>query len=298
MRSKQLHCFSFRSLFTGLSVCLFYLFVCCSQILYAAEYPQRIISLGPINTENVFLLGAGDRLVGNTRYCVRPEAAKDKEKVGSLLQAQMEKIIGLQPDLVLATNLTRPEQIKQLRALGIRVVHFTQPSSFEETCQFMLQLGTILGLAEEADRIVKIAKAKVRAVQEAIADLPPEKVFLQLGTNPLHGAAPNTFTSDFIELAGGTNILSGQRKGKTSVEKVIAENPETIIVAIMGSELGIAAQEKEKWMNIPVLKAAQTGRVHVVNPNLVCSPSPVTFAEALQDIALLIHPELSTITTP
>ena len=264
-----------------------------NQNLTATEYPQRIVSLGPINTENVFLLGAGDRLVANTRYCVRPEAAKDKEKVGSLLQAQVEKIIGLQPDLVLATNLTRPEQIKQLRALGIRVVHFTQPSSFEETCVFMLELGEILGLEKEAAHIVQKAKAKVAEVQQAIADLPHQKVFLQLGTNPLHGAAPNTFTSDFIELAGGTNILAGQKKGKTSVEKVIAENPETIIVAIMGSELGIATQEKEKWMQIPVLKAAQSGRIHIVNPNLVCSPSPVTFAEALRDIAVLIHPQLS-----
>ncbi len=75
-----------------------------SALATIKQYPQRIVSLGPINTENVFLLGAGDRLVGNTNYCVRPTEARNRAKIGSVMQISLEKILSLKPDLVLATG--------------------------------------------------------------------------------------------------------------------------------------------------------------------------------------------------
>ncbi|MCI5128976.1 MAG: ABC transporter substrate-binding protein, partial [Candidatus Electrothrix sp. AUS3] len=78
------------------------LFPLVTQQSLAKDFLQRIVSLGPINTENIYLLGAEDRLVGNTNYCVRPEAAKSKEKIGSVMQISIEKILSLRPDLILA----------------------------------------------------------------------------------------------------------------------------------------------------------------------------------------------------
>ncbi len=262
------------------------------------EYPQRIVSLGPINTENVFLLGAGDRLVANTNYCVRPEAAKEKEKIGSVMQVSIEKIIGLQPDLILATGLTPALQVKQLQSVGIQVVQFRQPESFADICAQFLQLGQLLGLETEAEEIVREAKEKVAAVQKKVAPLPLRKVFLQVGTKPLFSSVPGSFTNDFIVLAGGINISYKQNNGATNYEKVIAENPDVIIIAIMGTESGIATREKEKWQRMPVINAVQYKQIHLINPDIACSPSPATFSETLTIMATLIHPELKLDTLP
>ncbi|MEN8198638.1 MAG: ABC transporter substrate-binding protein [Thermodesulfobacteriota bacterium] len=262
------------------------------------EFPQRIVSLGPINTENVYLLGADDRLVANTNYCVRPEAAKEIEKIGSVMQVSIEKIISLQPDLVLATGLTQMEQIRQLQSVGIKVVQFSQPASFAEICSQFLQLGRLLGLEDEAQQIVARARNKVSEVQKQVAPLPGQKVFLQVGATPLFASVPSSFTHDFIILAGGVNIAERQKAGLTSYERVIADNPDVILIAIMGTESGIASTEKEKWLQIPVIRAVQEQRIHLINPDLVCSPSPATFAEALTVIATLIHPGLTMEETP
>ncbi len=259
----------------------------------ANEYPERIVSLGPINTENVFLLGAGDRLVGNTQYCVRPEAARYKEKIGSVLQVSVEKIISLRPDLILATAMTRPSQVQQLKAVGIKVVQFGQPSSFAEICRHFTRLGDLLGVKDKAGQIVSQAQDKIWAIRERVAGLPRQKVFLQVGSHPLFGSVNNSFTHDFIGMAGGINIIEDQRSGKTSYEKVLAHNPDCIIIAIMGSETGIAAQEKKNWQRFSVIKAVQEDRVYVINPDQVCSPSPITFVQTLGIIAGLIHPKIA-----
>ncbi len=259
-----------------------------------AEYPQRIVSLGPINTENVFLLGAGDRLVANTNYCVRPEAAKAKEKIGSVMQISIEKIIGLQPDIVLATGLTAMQQVRQLQSVGIQVVQFKQPASFADICTQFIRLGQLLGLENQAKQIIDQTKEKLKILQEDLAGLPEQKVFLQVGSQPLFSSVPSSFTNDFIVLAGGSNIAADQKKGITNYEKVIAANPDVIIIAMMGSESGIAHQEQERWMQIPVINAVLNKRVHVIRPDIACSPSPATFADTLTIMARLIHPELNT----
>ncbi len=253
---------------------------------------QRIVSLGPINTENVYLLGAEDRLIANTIYCVNPPAARNKEKIGTLLQANIEKIISLQPDLVLATSLTRPRQIAKLKSLGIRVVRFPQPAGFDDICKQFIDLGRLLGREERATRIVADARKKVDAIRQQTANLARQKVFLQVGTRPLFASVDNSFTHDFISFGGGQNIARGNIQGIYSREKVIAQNPDLIIIAIMGSE-GVSGQkEKDIWMRYHSITAVQSGNIHIVNPDLVCSPSPLTFVEALRTITGLIHPEV------
>ncbi len=255
-------------------------------------FPQRIISLGPLNTENVYLLGAGDRLVANTSYCVRPEAAKAKEKIGSVMQISIEKILSLQPDLVLATGLTQPQQLKKLWELGLRVVQVKQPTSFSEICTEFLRLGRLLGLEARAKEVVRRAKSEVAAVTSRVAGLPRQKVFLQVGAQPLFGSVTSSFTHDYIRLGGGINVIADQTVGTVGYEKILARNPDVIIIAVMGSESGAAAREKKKWQRFSVISAVRNDRVYSINPDLVCSPSPETFARTLAVIAGLIHPEI------
>ncbi len=177
-------------------------------------------------------------------------------------------------------------------------MQFRQPESFADICAQFLQLGQLLGLETEAEEIVREAKEKVAAVQKKVAPLPLRKVFLQVGTKPLFSSVPGSFTNDFIVLAGGINISYKQNNGATNYEKVIAENPDVIIIAIMGTESGIATREKEKWQRMPVINAVQYKQIHLINPDIACSPSPATFSETLTIMATLIHPELKLDTLP
>ncbi len=254
------------------------------------RYPRRIVSLGPINTENIYLLGAQDRLVANTSYCIHPPAAREKVKIGSVMHFNIEQILSLQPDLILATGLTSPQQVAQLSASGVRVVHFHQPSSFASICDQFLELGKMLGLEAKAREIIAEAQAEVSAIQERVKGLPPRKVFLQVGANPLFSSAEDSFTNDFIVLAGGINIAAGKREGRYNYEMVTAQNPDVIIVAIMGSEGGMGGREKEEWMRFTPISAVQNDQVFVVDPDLICSPSPMTFVKGLEKIARLIQP--------
>ncbi len=259
--------------------------------------PQRIISLGPINTENVYLLGAGVRLVGTTDYCVRPEAAKLTEKIGSVMQVSVEKIIGLRPDLVLATGLTGASQVDLLRKVGLKVVRFDQPSSFSSSCEQFEQLGKLLGLEARALAITSDLRGHVKALADKITQLglPSQKVIMQIGANPLYVSGRDSFTNDYIELLLAENAIGDTPSGRMGYERVIAANPDVILIGIMGSESGVAAGERKKWSRIKVINAVKNNRIHVVDPNLVCSPSPDTFVQALKVIVPLIYPEVKMI---
>ena len=266
---------------------------CCD--VQAGEYPERIVSLGPINTENVFLLGAGDRLVGNTSYCVRPEVAKTRPQVGSVMQVSVEKILALKPDLVLATGLTQESQIKALERVGLTVVRFDQPRSFEQSCEHLEELGRLLGLGREATSITSSLRGRVNVISERIkrSGVTGPRVLLQIGANPLYVSGIDSFTHDFIKLLKAENVMGDEPSGRIGYEQVIAADPEIILIGIMGSEGGVAAQEKEKWQKFGILPAVKTNRIHIVDPDLVCSPSPETFVEALEHIEHLFYPELA-----
>ncbi|MBM9613721.1 ABC transporter substrate-binding protein [Desulfobulbus rhabdoformis] len=253
--------------------------------------PARVVSLSPLLTENIFLLGAGERLVGDTVYCQRPEAARFLEKIGSVQELSIEKIVSLRPELVLSINLNPRQQIQKLRELGLRVEVFGQPASFTDICAQFHRLGELLGLQPQAEAIIAQAQAQVETIRLAVNDLPKIRVFLQVGASPLFSSVKNSFTHDFIELAGGINIAGDQRMGTMKTEQVIALNPQVIIIAVMGSENGIGAQEKERWLQFATIDAVRDQRVYPLNPDLVCSPSPLTFADTLLTFARLIHPE-------
>ncbi|MFH0845100.1 MAG: helical backbone metal receptor [Pseudomonadota bacterium] len=260
-----------------------------------ASYPQRIISLSPILTENIYLLEAEDRLIANTVYCVNPPEASQKEKVGTIMQANIEKIISLKPDLVLAISLTNPRQIKKLENLRIRVVRFVQPENFPQICRQFIRLGDIIGKGEKAKEIIDRVKKDVAAVVAKTENLPKKKVFFQIGIKPLFATTKESFTNDYMVFGGGINIAANEMNGVYSREKVVQENPDVIIIAMMGSEGVAGAKEKEIWMKLESINAVKRNRIYIVDPDDVCSPSPATFVETLKKITKLIHPEISLV---
>ena len=254
-----------------------------------AEGAQRIISLVPSVTEEIYLLNAEDKLIANTLYCTKPEAAKKKEKVGTVVEINVEKIVQLKPDLVLASSLTNPGSTRKLKKLGIEVITFMQPKNFPELSRQFLQLAVVTGKGKEAKRIIDTAERKISSVKENIEGSEKVKVFAQIGAKPLFTANKDSFINDLIELSGGINIARDVKIGFYSREEVLRQNPDVIIITTMG----IGEQEKGNWQKYATLNAARNNRIHIVDPYKFCSPTPVTFVEALEEMTQILHPESS-----
>jgi len=257
------------------------------QLSDAASFPRRVVSLGPALTEEIYLLGAQDRLVGCTIYCNRPEAARQKPKVGTVVEVSVEKIVALKPDLILATALTDRRAKEHFRQLGMNVVVFPEAKNFNEVCQQFLDLGKAVGKEEKARKIVAQAKEGVNSIAGRVKGTQKPKVFLEIGTKPLFTVTRDSFVNDFIVLAGGINVAAEARSGLYSREKVVAQNPDVIIIVGMGVATD---QEKNVWRKFRNLSAVKNDRIYVLDPDKVCSPTPPGFVETLKEVFLLLHP--------
>jgi iron complex transport system substrate-binding protein len=251
--------------------------------------PQRIISLGPSLTKGLYLLGVQDKLIANTIYCIEPEDARRKEKIGTVVKTNVDKVLALKPDLVLATSLLDPKEKEKLTSLGIRVVSFSTPKNFDAICGQFLELGLLVGKEDKARKIVEDAKDEVARLKEKVKKLPRPKVLIQVGARPLVVAPGNYFINDYIEFAGGINVAQETREGIYSREWVLKINPEIIIITTMGMA---AEKEKSEWTKYKTLSAARFGRIYIMDTDKITSPTPVSFVKALADFARIFHPEL------
>jgi iron complex transport system substrate-binding protein len=253
------------------------------------ERPRRIVSLGPTITEKLYLLGVEDRLVGVTTYCTRPAVACSKEKVGSVTQVSIEKILDLRPDLVLATSLMEARAVRSLKRLGTAVAIFNEPASFAEMNSQFIDLGKMVVREDRARKIVQVAERRVARIREKVSGLSAPKVFIQIGSKPLFTATRHSFLNDMVELAGATNIAYNAKAGFYSREEVLARNPDVILITGMG----IAPEnEKKVWQRFKALNAVRNNRIFMLDPYMTCSPTPETFVEALVAIVAAVHPGL------
>ena len=125
-------------------------------------------------------------------------------------------------------------------------------------------------------------------IRAGTKELPRPKVFLQIGANPLFTASRESLLNDFVEFSGGINMVGDFKGGLYSREKVLAENPDIILIVAM--EGAVAEKEKKRWERFGTINAVRDGAVYVIDPYKMCSPTPVTFVEALETVVNLIHP--------
>lgn len=267
---------------------LLFIFLFSFASVYSQNHPQRIISLGPAITEELYLLGVGDRIVANTVYCKRPSDAEKKEKVGTVIKVDLEKIVKLKPDLVLATSLTDRKQLQIMKNLRINVIEIPTARNFQDICGNFLKLGELVGKRKEAEKIIEEVKIKVGSIREKTKHLPRQKVIVQVGAKPLYVATKRYFVDDFIEFSGGINIAGDSETGLYSREKVLKQNPDVIIIVAMGI---IGEKEKETWQKYKTLNSVRNNRIYIVDSYRFCSPTPVTFVETLEEIVKILHPE-------
>ena len=251
--------------------------------------PRRIVSLVPSITEGLFRLGAGDRVVGVTSFCNRPPRARERETVGSYLQPDLETILSLRPDLVIAGKKGEPGPILRLRGLGAAVYVFEDGKSWEDIRRDFLTLGRLAGEAQRARELLAGVEARLEAVRRRVEDREPVRVFVQIGTRPIFTGGRDTFLDDVIRFAGGRNAAAPYSPDyfQVSRETVLSWNPEAILVSGMAVS---APAEKERWLSFRGLSAADARNVHIISGDDVSRPDPVAFAQAVETVARLLHP--------
>ncbi|MFO7749127.1 MAG: helical backbone metal receptor [Desulfobacteraceae bacterium] len=252
--------------------------------------PQKVVSLGPVITEMIYLLKAEERLSGVTSYCRIPPGRAEKEIIGTVMQMNVEKIVHLEPDLVIANTLTRKKQVRILEKQKVKVITLDTPKNFDDICANFARLGNLVGKKARAEKIIQRARRAVAAVREKSRHLDRPRVFIQIGLKPLKTSPADTFIHEYIAFAGGVNIAEGVREGVYSREKVLRENPDVILIATMGSSKTAGLKEKEAWQRFSFLKAVKNRAVYVLDPDIVCSPTPETFARGLSVFFRRLHP--------
>ena len=243
--------------------------------------PKRIISLAPSLTKNLYLLEAENLLVGCTNYCTL-QSETDAEVVATAIQVNYEKAVLLKPDLVITTSLTSPNTIETFRKLGIEVLVLESPKSFGEICSQFIELGEKVGKKSLAEKIISDVEMRIKAIKEKVPNnSTKQKMFMQIGSNPLFAVVPNTFMNDFIMFSGTENIASDLSVGSIGRETVLIRNPDIIVVVLMGV---LGTEEKESWEQFTNLSAVTKDHIFIVDADRTCSPTPISFAEALEEI--------------
>lgn len=241
---------------------------------------NRVVSLAPSITENIYLIGAQNKLVGCTSYCTQA-VADGVEQVGSTIDVNVEKVLTLKPDLVITMLMTKTQDLEAMRKLGIRVEVIPSPKNFEEICEQTVQIAELLGNSDNAEKIIAQTKEKVDSLKQISQQNEKQKIFFQLGSNPIFTVLPNTFMNDFISFCNGENIAADLTKGTMTRESVLVRNPDVIIIATMG---GFGKEEMDVWKSYQGLKAAETGKIFLVDSETSCSPTPDNFLKAFEDI--------------
>jgi len=252
-----------------------------------AQNAKRVVSLTPSITENIYLLGAQDKLVGCTSYCTQA-VADGKELIGTTIEVNVEKIYALQPDLVLAMELTKSQDVETMKKLGLNIQIIPTPVNFDEICEQTILIGKLIGYEKSAQKVIQQTKEKVNEIRIKSAQLPKkQKVFFQIGANPIFTVLQNTFMDDFILIVNAENIANGLTRGTMTRESVLVKNPDVIIIATMG---GFGSEEQKVWQNYNEITAVKNGKVFLIDSETACSPTPLNFAIALAEVYQFVSP--------
>jgi iron complex transport system substrate-binding protein len=192
---------------------------------------ERVVSLAPSETELLCAVGGCDLLVGRTDYCTNPPGIEDIETVGGPRTFAVEKVIGLTPDLVLATTLSDSVRVQELRSAGITVVVF-RLETIDDIYRNIESLGTLLSRPDAAGALVGSLATRQEAIEQRSGDGDRARVLYLLWDEPLTVAGNRTFQHDLITRAGGINIMDDTEGYVTiSEESVVNRAPEVIIVS-------------------------------------------------------------------
>lgn len=255
---------------------------------------QRIVSLAPSNTEILFALGAGDKVVGRDEISDYPAEVLSLPTVGGWSGFSAEAIVALKPDLVLAAEINTPELVAELEGLGLTVYYLSNPKTLEDLYTNLEIVATLTG--RDATKLTDSLKARVAAVDEKIAPISARpSVFYEVdATDPSkpYSIGPGTFVHLLINRAGGSNTveLAGitDPYPQISLEQLVIAPPDIIILG--DSMWGTTVESVAARPGWDTLKAVVDGKIFAFDDNLVTRPGP-RLVDGLEALAKLLHPE-------
>ncbi len=259
--------------------------------------PQRIVSLTPATTEILFAIGAGPRVVATTDFDDYPPEAVALPDVASYTAVDVEKIVGLETDLVIAGGnfFNDPAAIAQLRDLGVAVL-VVYAADLDGVLRDIELVGAAVGAADAAGDLTTSMRAGFDQVAAATAGLPRPRVFYELdATTDIYTAADDSFVEGMITLAGGDAITTGSPTDfAISLETLITADPEIILLG--DAAYGVTPEAVADRPGWDVMTAVKDGAIRGVNDLIITRPGP-RLVDGLRELALAIHPE-AAVPTP
>lgn len=261
--------------------------------------PQRVISLAPNVTEIVYELGEGNRLVGRTDFCRWPPEAVEVESVGGYLNLDLEKVIALEPDLVIGLQYNE-DQRSRLEPLGIDFLG-VRSETISEILQSIRAIADALGVPEQGESLAAQMQSDIDDVSAGMAQLSRRRVLMLIGREPgtfqsLYAAGPDSLVSELVAHAGGVNVLDATMGAypEISREIIVGVDPEVIIdTCLEGTELTEEIAQRELGLyeeHLGTVTAVREGRVILWTDPRLTVPGPGVPSQ-IEALARAIHPE-------
>ncbi len=251
--------------------------------------PQRLISLSAHATEIFCAIGAGDQLAAVDPYANCPLDSAEKPELDAF-EPNLEAIAGFEPDLVYVSD-DLGGVVEALRNLDIPVLYLEVPGSLEEVLDRIVTFGQVTGREDQAEALVQSMRLRMDAVSEAVAEIDEgPRIFHEL--DPTYfTVSTDSFVGDFYNILKAQNIATGAQGAypQLSAEVIIERDPEVIILADEGA--GVTADSIASRPGWDVLTAVQTGRVCLIDPDIVSRPGP-RIVDALEALGACLYPEL------
>ena len=234
---------------------------------------SRIVSLAPHLTELLYDAGAGAKLVGAVEYSDYPEAAKALPRVGNNASINLEALLALHPDLVVAwPSAATDKAIERLAGLGLPVFR-SEPRDLEDIASTLERLGALAGTSAQADRAAAAFRARAAELRERYANRPHVRVFYEIWDRPLQTVNGRHLISKVIRLCGGENVFAGLPLIAPEIDReaVLRANPEVIVGSASD---GTRPDWLDEWKAFPGLLAAAKGQLYSLPPDLIERHTP------------------------
>jgi vitamin B12 transport system substrate-binding protein len=248
-------------LFITLSTLLFCTFV-------SAKPVERIIALSPHSVELLFAIGAGDKIVATVDYADYPPEAQKIVRIGNYNGIQIEQVVALQPDLIVAWKSgNKQADLSKIESLGFQMV-YTHPQTISQISDELITLGKLTGNEAQAKQAAAALDAQYQSIKQQYAQQRPVAVFYQLWHDPLRTVGPNSWIESLIRDCQGVNIFNDtdSEYPLVSIETVITKKPEVIIIPHHSGNIGAKTDIWQRWHEIPAVANKQ---VYTLNGDLL-----------------------------
>lgn len=256
---------------------------------------NRIVSLSPSNTEILFALGLGDKVVGVTRYCNYPPEAQEREEIGGFVSVNIEKVVSLKPDLVLADSRLQRAIVEELEKLGLSVVALGS-DDVDEILEDIETIGKITGREKIAQELTANMRNRIKAITDNTKNLSedqlPKALFIH-ELDPLRVSGPGSLAHILIQLAGGHNIAADAEAKSViySLELLIEHDPDVIIFNKQMGTIEITVHDLKEQPGWGGISAVKNDRVYGIDGDIISRRGP-RIIDGLEEVAGCIHPEL------